>query len=74
MILAVCFQEMATEIILTLGEAFEVAYQIALRNQVTLAEGTKGSSAETPMSPGDRSGDAVSAGETSPNNHKESTF
>ena len=26
-------QDMATEIILTLGEAFEVAYQIALRSQ-----------------------------------------
>ncbi len=27
------FQELATEIILTLGEAFEIAYQIALRKE-----------------------------------------
>lgn len=27
------FQELATEIILTLGEAFEIAYQIALREK-----------------------------------------
>ena len=29
----VLHQELATEIILTLGEAFEVAYQLALREQ-----------------------------------------
>ena len=74
MIVVVCFQEMATEIILTLGEAFEVAYQIALRNQVTLAEGTKCAPTETPLSPGDAGSDAVGAEQTSQNKHKESTF
>ena len=63
---------MATEIILTLGEAFEVAYQIALRNQVTLIEGTKQSPTERLSSPG--SGDGVSADGTSLNNHTESNF
>lgn len=41
------FQDQATEVILTLGEAFEVAYQMALREQSNRARVTQ-SQAKTP--------------------------
>jgi len=34
-----CLQDQATEVILTLGQAFEVAYQMALRDQFTGSRG-----------------------------------
>lgn len=38
------FQDMATEVIMTLGQAFEVAYQMALRDKSESKSGNKSES------------------------------
>lgn len=85
-VFAVCLQDMATEIILTLGEAFEVAYQIALRSQTAQVERTTPSTTEppagmgppagttTPVSSTDARDDGVSRAESGQTSYRESTF
>ena len=67
---------MATEIILTLGEAFEVAYQIALRSQTTTAaEEERAAPAQGETDPAE--GEMAVAGtgdEAETRSYRESTF
>lgn len=44
---AAAAQDQATDIILTLGEAFEVAYQLAIREQQQTSEGNRPSHSRT---------------------------
>lgn len=63
---AISFQEQTTEMILTLGQAFEVAYQMALREQIK-SKKTKQQATNHPIrSPGSVSSKSKDCGKESP--------